>query len=453
MSRPLLAPRSSLAWSLSVLGLTAIIAAGVQAVLLVELAGEPTWVLLLFPLLAVVYISLGLLAWWRRPANRIGLLLVFGGWALFVAGLANVPLAVAVPGTVVATLILAIVVHLLHVFPSGQIRGTASRAIVAAGYLVTLVIYAPQYLFRPGAEPPFSAINIRGDQALYDAALLAGKVCISLVMALTAIVLWQRVGAAPRRQRPGLAFVYLYGVIAVLALTFAANVFPTLFGFGPVDTAVTQLAILGGVPVVIGVAMLRGELSHVGGVEVLVAVLEPDASAPKALESALGDALGDPTARLLPQGAAALADASRGIVEVRHGDHVAAAIEYDALLFPDADAVRPAAGLVGLVLERDRLAEELRRHDEELRRSRDIVATTAEEERRRIARDLHDGVQAKLTMLALHARLGEADGATLATEIEAAIDELRGLIAGVMPPALIERGLTAALEDLTDRSP
>jgi signal transduction histidine kinase len=72
-------------------------------------------------------------------------------------------------------------------------------------------------------------------------------------------------------------------------------------------------------------------------------------------------------------------------------------------------------------------------------------------DRRRIARDLHDGLQSRLVLLAVQASL--ADERSLRDGLDAAIDELRSLVDGVMPAELTERGLPAAVEGLADRMP
>jgi signal transduction histidine kinase len=57
-----------------------------------------------------------------------------------------------------------------------------------------------------------------------------------------------------------------------------------------------------------------------------------------------------------------------------------------------------------------------------------------------------------LVFLKIQAGMG-ADTAALGAGIEAAIDELRELVDGVMPALLTARGLPAAVADLTDRLP
>ncbi len=83
-------------------------------------------------------------------------------------------------------------------------------------------------------------------------------------------------------------------------------------------------------------------------------------------------------------------------------------------------------------------------------------------ERRRIAQNLHDGLQVELVLLALEAQelrqAGSAADLDLAARhlrngIDDAATHLRELVHAVMPAGLIERGLTAAVEDLVDRMP
>ena len=108
-----------------------------------------------------------------------------------------------------------------------------------------------------------------------------------------------------------------------------------------------------------------------------------------------------------------------------------------------------------------RAAAELeRRHQAAaLGRSRARVIESADAERRRVGRDLHDGAQQRLVAVAnllkvARRELGadhEAVGVLLAAqdELGEAHAELRDLVRGLHPVALSERGLARALEGLT----
>jgi signal transduction histidine kinase len=91
--------------------------------------------------------------------------------------------------------------------------------------------------------------------------------------------------------------------------------------------------------------------------------------------------------------------------------------------------------------------------------ARTLAVESAESERRRIERDLHDGLQPKLVSLALELGLAKArferdpDSARSLInqaheEAKTAIEDLRGLVRGIHPSVLDERGLDAAFSAL-----
>ncbi|MGP3916877.1 sensor histidine kinase [Nonomuraea sp. 10N515B] len=92
-----------------------------------------------------------------------------------------------------------------------------------------------------------------------------------------------------------------------------------------------------------------------------------------------------------------------------------------------------------------------------LERSRDRLVTTREEERRRLRRDLHDGLGPQLAAIAMTVDtagsvLGRGDTGRTARLIGAAADQtaeaiadVRRLVRGLRPPALDELGLVGAL--------
>jgi signal transduction histidine kinase len=121
-----------------------------------------------------------------------------------------------------------------------------------------------------------------------------------------------------------------------------------------------------------------------------------------------------------------------------------------------------------LLLYRQRLvplgtARQLTERVETLTRSRAEALDVQATELRRIERDLHDGVQARLVALSMQLGRAEArladdpDTATLVkaarAEAGAAIAELRSLARGIAPPVLTDRGLAAAIQSMADRSP
>ena len=99
----------------------------------------------------------------------------------------------------------------------------------------------------------------------------------------------------------------------------------------------------------------------------------------------------------------------------------------------------------------------------ELVASRARIVATADETRRRIERDLHDGAQQRLVALALGVRAVQdavppdlaqlrAELAQVTTELTIAVDELREFARGIHPAILAEGGLGPALRTLARRA-
>jgi signal transduction histidine kinase len=96
-----------------------------------------------------------------------------------------------------------------------------------------------------------------------------------------------------------------------------------------------------------------------------------------------------------------------------------------------------------------------------LKESRARIVEAADDARRRIERDLHDGAQQRLVGVALSLRLvaRRAEPATAAAiegcieDLLTALGELRELARGLHPAVLTERGLVAAIQTLAARSP
>jgi len=145
----------------------------------------------------------------------------------------------------------------------------------------------------------------------------------------------------------------------------------------------------------------------------------------------------------------------------------------DGVGFDDEDegVLTELARQVGLALHNLQLdsalqstLDELRRQADELRRSRARIIESADAERRKVERDLHDGAQQHLVALAVNLRLARdlvADDPAAATEmldelaadVKTTVQELRDLAHGIYPPLLMDSGLAEALRAVAARSP
>jgi signal transduction histidine kinase len=97
----------------------------------------------------------------------------------------------------------------------------------------------------------------------------------------------------------------------------------------------------------------------------------------------------------------------------------------------------------------------------EVEASRGRLVTAADEERRRLERDLHDGAQQHLVALAVLIQLARnaEDGqhrpllAEASGLLDTAIAEIRRLAHGIYPPSLVSGGLAQALSSVATHSP
>jgi signal transduction histidine kinase len=473
------ANRPTIVWSLHtalVLAAAGVaLAGGIEIVQSAYLRLGPTGVLT--PVAGFLYAAAGLVAWWRRPSNRLGVIMFSGGLLWLLSGLVDLDAPVLIDiGIVLATVPIAVIVHLLHAFPSGRLRTPLPRWTVGAGYAVCLLLQVPLYLFAPSASPN-GTLAIADRPGLLDAGIWLQRGAGLSVMAVTAAVLAVRLAGATRRQRRVLAPLYLYGIVAVIAVPLVASVVRPLTGISPTTTGIVQVAILAAAPLGFASAVLLGGFARTSEIQELGAWLGRDVAQRPALAEALSHALGDPSLQLafwIPE-RSTFVDAEGqpmvldeiaiepALVDVELGSRRVGAILYDATLIDDPELVRAAGRVVALAIDQQRLDVELRASQQQLQRSRARVIEAADRERERIARDLHDGLQAELVLLAVEAQRLASQPATPAVTAAAAIQlraridgaaaELRQLVHAVMPAGLIERGLTAATEDLIDRMP
>ena len=111
-----------------------------------------------------------------------------------------------------------------------------------------------------------------------------------------------------------------------------------------------------------------------------------------------------------------------------------------------------------------RRARALRDRVDDLRTARQRIIAAADDERRRIERDLHDGAQQRMVSVAITLGIAETrfasdpDGTLellkqAREEAQAAVKELRELARGIHPAVLSDHGLGPALEALASRAP
>lgn len=453
----------------------------------------------------------GLVAWHRRPRNRIGPLMVLVGVAILLKGFQGIPIPAVVslgiwssigPGVLPAILLGVLVL----VYPSGRFTSRIDRWWAAAAALFFVTVQWGWTLFTPTTRdsttcadcwPAFILgyddyirLNLRNLSTLIFAAL-------AIILVVLAARRWMRASPPARRV---MAPIWLAGpVVAVVSLTssimaasirfeysFVAYAFvPSLGDFliGRVPLMVADMlpwivsASMLLVPAALLWGLLRAQLSQ-SVVSALAIELGRPAHARPPLVDSLRRALGDRSldlalwsrpiqAYVTPNGVPVALpgeDPDRAVTPIEADDGPLAAIIHDPMLPEQRRLIDGVAAVAQLAIENERLHAEVKSQLEEVRASRHRIVSAADEERRRVERNIHDGAQQRLVSLSMALRMAQAKAtdassevvATLAdaeAELKHAIGELRALARGIHPAILTEAGLGAALDSLAEHTP
>jgi signal transduction histidine kinase len=241
----------------------------------------------------------------------------------------------------------------------------------------------------------------------------------------------------------------------------------------PVAWMLNVIRILVPLGILVGILRLRETRSAIAQAIADVG----DAPSSLTLRDALAGALRDPSLRILTWDAAAagyrdesghpaplpISSAIASVTPVETAGRRLAILVHDPALDEDPSLVSAGVAVTRLALDNERLGLEIRRQLEEVRASRARIVEAGDAERRRIERDLHDGVQQRLVALAMALRRAGGNagaeseaGQALrrgADEALVVVEEVRELARGIHPAVLTEAGLKPALQALADRSP
>jgi signal transduction histidine kinase len=443
---------------------------------------------LIIDAVAVAFLVAGVVAWARREQNRLGPLMVATGFALLVRQFRYSHEAFLFTACfALGDLGYALAGHSVLAYPAGRVTGWFQRALVAAGYTTVLVFPLAVLLFHPQTQTLLQ-FNPRDLQPHRSLLLLHADGRVAELLQKTEIVIFYGVlsalfvgviayrlyRATPRARRilaPLLLAAVALALRGVFEGVFAFRdqrvVNDEIFWWQISGFVALPLALLGG--------MLRARLARAGVGDLLV---ELERTPPHRIQEALARTLGDRSLEValwLPERHefvdvagrpfALPKDETRAVTQLESDGEPFAALVHDPSLLDEPKLVESAGAAARLALENARLHAEMRAQLVQVQESRQRIVAAADDERRRIERDLHDGAQQRLVALALQLRSAQRRlGAQVDPEVErvldAAVGELQGAVAelrelarGVHPAILTEEGLAAALESLTSRTP
>ena len=404
-----------------------------------------------------------------RPAlRRTGVLMAATSATWFVGylELASSPLLWSA-GWLLGSVYLAVLTHLVLSFPEGRVWSRSARVVVWAAYAATVATPLLAGFFEPEAR---NLLLLRPDRALAEEiARGANAIGLAIVISLEVLVVLRllRLRGVGRR----VALPLLIGALLATPI-FAFRSLVGMLGdvelrdrLEPADQLVQIL-----VPLGFFAGLLWSRLRRTGASSLVVDLRDGGVDT---LRDRLALALGDPTLEVAYwlEDRDGYIDAAgrqvelppphgRAITTVLAGGAPVAVLVHDPALLDEPSLVESVCATAGLVLENEQLAAEVRAQLDEVRASRARIVAAADDERRRLERDLHDGAQQRLVGLSLKLRLAQAgaDPVTTATltraqdDVEEALAELREFARGVHPSVLREDGLDAAVEALARRS-
>jgi signal transduction histidine kinase len=437
-------------------------------------------------------IAVGLYARRHASSERFGGLLIFAGFAWFLATLSESDDEwIYSVGRVSGWAVEVVLIYVILAFPTGRLPGRVDRALVGAAGLLVLCLYLPTALLIDtypvptawadcGDGCPGNAFTIVATEPAFVEDVvrpLREILTVALFAAVTARIVWRMQHASSLMKRaldPVLAVsIFRLAAFAVVLAGRRAAPDSQLVEVGTWLLAITvpllALAFLAGVwmwRLFMAAAMQR------------LATRLREHPGPQDLRDALADAFDDPSLDIvywLENGrgrwvsvdgrevSAPVATPERGVTEVNEGERPVAAILHDPALQDDSAFTETAAAYALMTLDNHRLSAQTASLVREVRESRARIQSSADDERRRIEHDLHDGAQQRLVALRIKLELAaeRADETrdsnagvlrALGSDVEDALDEVRSLARGIYPAPLADRGLVEALRSAALRS-
>ena len=435
-------------------------------------------------------IAAGLYAVYWHPSGRFGWLLILAGVLWSPTMLAESPDSVLYSiGRVWVWLAELLLIYVVLVFPSGRFASRADRllfraGLVAVGLFLVLALLGDYPTPSPWAScgtdcPPNAFMVPSSEPGFVDAVLMPVTQALSVVVfAGVAVRLVGRMVAGNSLMR-----LELVPVLAAAVLRMVATVAFLLARGASPDSALTELlgaiAFLGtpaiSVAFLIGLVRSRAHAARALG-KLSGALGRPTA---RQLKDVIAEAVDDPSLEIVYRTSADPAEwvddrgrpvplpqasDNRAATEIRSDGVSVAALVHDPVLADAPVMTEVAHGFALMALQTQRLETELRSSLRELQASRSRIMSAADEERRRIERDLHDGAQQRLLALSIELELagdlvesdpgkGAARLRELVQDADAAMADIRSLAHGLYPSLLAERGLVEALSEAAAACP
>ncbi|HKY46486.1 MAG TPA: histidine kinase [Acidimicrobiia bacterium] len=423
----------------------------------------------------------------RRKSNRVVPLLVAASCVWLIAGW-DLPRTPSAPAFTIGLLATGacppLIGWVMLGYPTGRLAGWVEKTSVVAALTAGVILLglAGNLFFDPQAtgctQCPDNLMLLTHDPAAVVLLGRIGLVSSALTVVGLVAVAWSSFVRASGPRRRVVAPLYLTASAYLLAATssYVAGVDRGFVGSDPLQRRLwlVQAGALVSVGLAAGWTSVRVRRTRSQLAQIVVELIEKTTTG--GLRDALARTLDDPElelaypiadGRFVDSSGRPIAIPSTGgrsaTALIRDGGTVGILVHRPGLL-DDPDLVMEVASAARLGLENERLQADLRAQEESIRVSRARIVVTADSERHRLERDLHDGAQQRLIALLLGLRLVPIESApsgggdvnsgleAVVTTVQRAIDELRAVAHGVHPAVLSDEGLAAAIEALAEEA-
>jgi signal transduction histidine kinase len=418
----------------------------------------------------------------RRPASRFGPTLIGFGFvgAVYVLQSASNPWLFGA-GLLWENVVGVAAYVLILTFPTGRLDGLASKLILLTAVVgavlpaIVILLLLPQVgaggsISGCSALCPENALAITSQPSLaLDLWEVFRYVVIGVAVATAALLIWRLVTGTPPQRRA----MAIGAPIALLFLSLQVT-FHVLALIAP-DATTSQRIVawaFAGARAAIWYGFLAALIAaQLFAARALQRLVRESLRRPAwgELEAMLRRSLGDPRLRLAfwdsksrawsgPNGEEELRlqpNSGLDLKVIRDGGGPAVALVHDSQLNDDPELLQTAGAVALLAAENAELDREWNDAHEALRQSRDRIVRAGDRERRKLERNLHDGVQQRLVAIAIELglarELAAGDDPTstrlvgIQESVTEVVDELREISHGIYPPVLSDYGLVKAL--------
>ena len=300
------------------------------------------------------------------------------GFGVFIGSLGEANYSVPYTlGALFGSLFIAVFIHLLLAYPSGELISRKARALVIAGYVTAFVaplldsMFPERQTCKPHACPDNLVFVSHNHAAHWAQTALWTTASVVLFVAAFALLVgrWRRATPALRRiLRP----VYLAGGLSVVLLAIGFIVTP-FSGFGNTLVSVALIVTFTAVPFLFLAGLLGTTIARGAGLGTIFSSV-PERASPGEVQEGLRQALRDETAQVAywyeEGGHYVDVDGNRFelppdtrhrvVTRLDYADEPVAAIVHDAALREEPELLDGIANAARIALERDKLLVEVR---------------------------------------------------------------------------------------------